>query len=146
MQVVAIYKPDSSRKLQLLLYTCLISAGSPSSADDYIDDIFDLNDLIAHPDHTFILRVAGDSMTGVGIFDNDLLLVDRIVEPVDNTIVVVSIDGELTVKRLRQEKNGVTLLPENPKYAPLFVSQDMDFHIWGVVVTGLRRFLKLTKP
>ncbi|MEE3719606.1 S24 family peptidase, partial [Tumidithrix elongata RA019] len=111
MQVVAIYKPDYSSKMRLPLYTCRISAGSPSPADDYIEDILDLNDLIAHPDETFILRVAGDSMIGVGIFDNDLLLVDRIIEPVDDSIVVASIDGELTVKRLRQEKNRVTLLP-----------------------------------
>jgi DNA polymerase V len=86
---------------QLPLYANKISAGFPSPADDYIEMKLDLNThLIKHPAATFFVRVSGDSMLNAGINSGDLLIVDRSIEPVDGKIVIVALNGELTVKRL----------------------------------------------
>ncbi len=82
-----------------------VSAGFPSPAENHIERQLDLNShLIKHPAATFFVRVSGDSMIGAGIFPGDILIVDRSLEPVDKKIVIVVIDSELTVKRLRKQK------------------------------------------
>jgi len=118
----------------LPLYGTRIRAGFPSPADDYVEGRLDLNQyLIPHPAATFFVRVAGDSMVGAGIHPGDLLLVDRALEPVDGRIVIAVVDGELTVKRLRLRAGAVQLLAENDGYAPLLITEAMEFVIWGVV-------------
>ena len=116
------------------LALCPVPAGFPSPADDYLDRGLDLNEhLVLHPESTFFLRVRGDSMIGAGIHDNDILIVDRAVDPVSGRVVVAVVNGELTVKRLKSTAQGLALVPENPDYAALAITPDMDFTVWGVV-------------
>lgn len=127
--------PDpGSAKLALPLFASRVPAGFPSPADDYVDQRLDLNDhLIDHPAATFFVRVTGDSMTGASIHDGDLLVVDRALEPVAGRIVIAAVNGELTVKRLALREGTAWLLPENPAYAPLPITEGLDCVIWGVV-------------
>lgn len=120
--------------LPLVLYSNRIAAGFPSPADDYADERIDLNrHLIRHKEATFFLRVQGDSMLGAGIHDGDLLIVDRAIEATDGKVVIASLDGELTVKRLSIRRETVRLMPENPAYPIIEVRSEQDLVIWGVV-------------
>ncbi len=126
------FEPRTSLALPLALSR--ISAGFPSPADDYVDRGLDLNEhLILHPESTFFLRVRGDSMTGAGIHDGDILIVDRSVQPVSGHVVVAVVSGELMVKRLKFSTAGMALVPEHPDYSPISVTTEMDFEVWGVV-------------
>lgn len=123
------------------LYGSRISAGFPSPADDYIEAALDLNEfLVRNPAATFMVRVGGDSMTGAGIHDGDVLVVDRSEEPAHGRIVVAVLDGELTVKRLHRKNGEWMLVPENPAYAPIRVNEGQELNVWGVVTGVVRRF------
>ncbi len=118
------------------LYASAVSAGSPSPADDCIETALDLNEyFIKHPTATFFVRVTGDSMIKANIYDRDVLIVDRSLTPKQNDIVIAVLNGELTVKRLKIESDVIYLLPENPDYPPIKVTQSMSFTVWGVVTT-----------
>ena len=111
-----------------------VHAGFPSVAQDYASGDLSLDEkLIDHPDTTFIIRVAGDSMTGAGIFDGDLLIVDRSLAARDGDVVIAALDGELTVKRLTRDKHGSYLHAENPAYPDIRPAPAGDNLIWGVV-------------
>ncbi len=117
-----------------------ISAGFPSPADDFRETRISLDDeLIHNKDATFFARVKGQSMIDAGLEDNDLLVIDRSLEPENNKIAVCFLDGEFTVKRLRIEKNEVWLQPENPDYPIIKVTEDNDFIIWGIVTSVIKR-------
>jgi len=120
--------------ISLPLYSCRIAAGIPSPADDGIENTLDLNEyLIQAPAATFFVRVQGDSMQNAGIYDGDLLIVDRSLTACSGKIIIAALNSELTVKRLKQENQEVWLMPENPAYQPIQVTEDLEFHIWGVV-------------
>ena len=116
------------------LFSHSISAGFPSPASDYIDQRLDLTQYLGmHSEATFFLRVQGDSMQGAGIFDGDLLIVDRSVQAKSGNVVVAVVDGEFTVKRL-QRRAGVTWLKaENPAYPPIELRDGQELEVWGVV-------------
>ena len=123
---------NEPQKIPLLLTK--IQAGFPSPADDYIEQNLDLNEyLIKKPTATFFMRVAGDSMKEAGVFENDILIVDRSLTASHNSIVVAVINGEYTVKRLHKTKDKIFLMPENKKYSAIEIKEGMDFEIWGVV-------------
>ena len=138
----ATWSPPPVPSVQPLpLYGARIAAGFPSPADDDLEAMLDLNaHLVQHPAATFFVRVKGDSMTGAGIQDGDLLVVDRALEPKSGAIVVAVVDGELTVKRLKVEGARVWLMPENPAYPPLELRDGQALHLWGVVVHAVRSF------
>ena len=116
------------------LYQSRITAGFPSPADDYVEGQLDLNQyLIDRPAATFFVRVQGDSMIDVGIHPGDLLIVDRSRSAEDGKVIIAVLDGELTVKRLRYQAGQLWLYPENDSYPPLRITEERDFHIWGVV-------------
>ena len=120
--------------MTLPLFTTSVSAGFPSPADDYIEDLLDLNShLITNPPATFLVRVSGDSMINAGIHTNDILIVDRSLTPKHNDIVIAILDGEMTVKRIALDNEQVVLVPENDHYKPQQITEEMDFEIWGVV-------------
>ena len=111
-----------------------VTAAFPSPAADHLDRPLDLNEhLVLHPQASFFMRVKGDSMTGAGIHDGDLLIVDRSLEAVSGRVVVAAIDGELTVKRLRRSRDHIVVHPENPAYPEIVVRGDQTLEIWGVV-------------
>ncbi len=123
------------------LYSSNVQAGEPSPADDYIDDVVDLNAyLIRHPADTFMVRAAGESMTGAAIYPGDILIVDRSIKPSNGRIIVAAVDGQLTVKRFDKDKRGiVSLLPENPQFHPIILTEGNELIIWGVVTNVIHQ-------
>jgi DNA polymerase V len=134
-----IWQPDQDAPAEAFpLYGHKVSAGFPSPADDYVEDHLDLNQLLVrNKPATFFLRVKGDSMTGAGIHNGDIIVVDRSVEPVDRSVVVAVVDGELTVKRLRLCHGKAELHAENPKYPPIRFKDGQELTIWGVVTSSV---------
>lgn len=127
---------------ELLLPSFLsgVQAGFPSSADDYIEQKLDLNQLmVANPAATFFLRVEGDSMNGAGIQSGDLLVVDRSLKAYSGKIIVAILNGEFTVKRLLIQNEKMRLIAENPLYPNIEISEDIQFEVWGVVTYVIHR-------
>ncbi|MDO8177000.1 MAG: translesion error-prone DNA polymerase V autoproteolytic subunit [Undibacterium sp.] len=123
------------------LFLQKVPAGFPSPADDYVEESLDLNSyMIRHKASTFVFTVQGDSMTGVGIFDGDKLVVDRAVEPRHQHIVIAVINNDYTVKKLFKWRGVIELRAENPAYQPIRFKDTDELQIWGVVVGVLRRF------
>jgi len=134
VKVVDIWRFEGRTHLEVPLFTAGVSAGFPSPADDFVDRSLDLNEyLIKHPAATFFVRVEGNSMIGSGIHPGDILIVDKSLEPHDGSIVIAVVNGEFTVKRLKRERGRCCLMPENPAYAPIEISGDMQLEVWGVV-------------
>lgn len=126
---------ERQQETELPLYLNKVSAGFPSPAQDYVEKGIDLvAHLIAHPSSTYVLRVSGDSMRDAAIIDGSMLLVDFSLKPTHNDIVVASLDGEFTVKRLMLTPRP-HLRAENPAYAPIPLDERQDVEIVGVVTT-----------
>jgi DNA polymerase V len=117
-----------------------VHAGFPSPADDYIENVLSLDDLVVqHPRATFYVRVTGDSMKDACIQEGDILVVDRSLNATHNTIIIALLDGEFTVKRLYRKGDTIFLLPANSFYKPIRVTEPMEFQIWGVVTYCIRK-------
>lgn len=111
-----------------------VRAGLPTYVqEESADRVSLVEHLTEHPEETFLVPAQGDSMVNANIFDGDMLVVNARLEAKDGAIVVASIDGDCTVKRLRHIKGKTVLFPENKDYSPIPIEADMDFHIWGVV-------------
>ncbi len=111
-----------------------VPAGFPSPADDFVEQRISLDEhLIGRRESTFFMRVAGDSMHGLGIFDGDLLVVDRAVQATSGSVVIAVVDGEFTVKQLLNMPNGPVLRAAHPDYPDMHIRPEQDFSIWGVV-------------
>ena len=129
---------DYSTNVELPYFDTGISAGFPSPADDFIELTINLNkELIKNRDTTFFARVKGHSMKDAGIFDGDLLIIDKSIEPQNNKIAICQIDGEFTVKRIKIEKEVIWLIAENEDYKPIKVTSENDFIIWGIVTNSI---------
>lgn len=130
--------PDS---VSLPVFSHGVSAGFPSPADDYVEDVIDLNRHLivqGHEASTFILRVEGWSMIGAGIHDGDEVVVDRALEAGQGDIVVAVVNGELTIKRLGKVDGHIALLPDNPHFKPVLLNDGETMEVWGVVTRCLR--------
>ena len=111
-----------------------ISAGFPSPATDYMENKLDLNEyLIKRPAATFIVKASGSSMINADIYSGDLLIVDRSLTPRNNNIVIASIFGDLTVKKIKKQGNIFFLVSANDDYPNIEVKEEMECFIWGVV-------------
>ena len=120
-----------------------IPAGFPSPAADYAEDELDFNKLlIKRKASTYCLKVTGESMSGAGIFPNDILVVDRSISPDRGDIVVAALNGEFTVKRLFQQQGSVILHPENPDFSDIHIGSEEDFTIFGVVTSVVRQSMR----
>ena len=130
---------DARLPLTVPFMASTIAAGFPSPADDYLDHPLDFNELlVTHPAATFAARVAGDSMTGVGIFAGDIAVVDRAVTAHDGCIILGILGGEFTLKRYRAGGGRVWLEAANPAYKPIPITEDCGFEVWGVVRHTIR--------
>ena len=139
-KTLTFFTPKISSGKGAVLIDVGISAGFPSLADDFRETRISLDDeLIQNKDATFFAKVKGQSMIDAGLDDNDLLVIDRSLEPTNNKIAVCFLDGEFTVKRLRVEKNKVWLQPENPNYPIINITEDNDFVIWGIVTNVIKK-------
>ena len=120
-----------------------VPAGFPSPADDWLEGEIDIARwLIERPAATFLMRVSGCSMSGAGILDGDLVVVDRSLEPRPGHVVVAVCQGELTLKRLRRCRDGqMVLAAEHPDYPELVVGEEWPGEVWGVVVGCVRKLV-----
>lgn len=140
-----------------------IHAGFPSSAQDYMSGVVDLNrELVRHPEATFYGRVVGDSMSDAGVSEGDVLVIDKSLEPKEGDMVVCCVDGEFALKHIsfrppvdgvrgtrsvRKEpvsynilqRRDIWLLPANPKYKPIHIEEGNDFTVWGVVTYIIKK-------
>lgn len=118
-----------------------VHAGFPSPAADFIQERLDLFKLLVqHPQATFFLRIRGDSMRDCGIFDGDIVVVDRAFTAKHSDIVVAVVDGEFTCKQFYR-RNGITKLKAaNPTYPDIVPKDGQVIEVWGVVTATIKRF------
>lgn len=142
MTVKNIGEGGEFKQLDIQLFSDAVPAGFPSPATDYCERKLDLNELcVQHPAATYFVRAQGDSMIAAGIFPGDVLVVDRSLEAAHGDIVIASVNGELTVKRL-ETRPKMRLVPMNSRHAPIEVPDGAELEIFGVATTvihSLRR-------
>ena len=115
------------------------ASGFGAAADDYMERGIDLNEqLIRNKPATYFMRVKGNSMINAGIFNEDIVIVDRSIKPKNGKIVIAVLNGEMLIRRYEQTINKLRLIPETTKLSPIDVSEFSDFKIWGVVVYVIR--------
>lgn len=115
------------------------ATGFGAAADDYMDRGIDLNEqLIMNKPATFFMRVSGNSMVNAGIFDGDIVIVDKSIKPQNGKIVIAVLDGELLIRRYEQTMNKLRLIPETNKLSPMEIGEFSDCKIWGVVTCVIR--------
>ncbi len=126
-----------------LLVIGTVAAGFPSPAESYVEKPLDLNTLLVYrPAATYFVRVSGDSMIGADIQSEDILVVDKSLNVRDGSIVIAELDGEFTVKQFRRGRDGsVWLVPANPQFQPINVTEREDFSIWGIVTGCIHQFV-----
>jgi DNA polymerase V len=122
-------------KLTIPFYLHKVGAGFPSPATDYIEDDIDLNShLITNAPATFIIRVQGKSMTNVGIYDGDLLIVDKSLNPKNFSTVIANVNEELVVKTLIKSKEANYLTSGSKNTSDrINLADNPEIIIWGVV-------------
>ena len=124
---------------RLPLYSFAVPAGFPSPAQDHIEREISLDELLGlRLPQIYMVRVGGDSMTGVGIFDGDLAVVDRALEAKPGFIVIATLNNEPLIKTLCKEGDQFILRPENPAFAPRYVLETDELKICGVVLYSIR--------
>ena len=112
-----------------------LHAGFPSPAGDVTDRIDITREIIRHPETTFYARIEGDSMREAGIFNGDIVVIDRSLQASNGDYVAAYIDGEFTVKEFRPDSDNhcAWLIPHNHKYRKIRVTEENAFIIWGVI-------------
>ena len=137
--MTSILGPVTCASTVLARYLFRVPAGFPSPAADHMEQPISLDELLnLRAPHIYLVRIDGDSMQGAGIFDGDLVLVDRSIEPRHGHIVIAAVNGEPLCKRLQRVAGQVLLRSENPRYAPRYIMEGDDFMIWGVVTFSVR--------
>ena len=122
------------KTIDVPFYQSNVPAGFPSPAENFMDLDLSLQDyLVQNPSATFCVRVTGDSMKNAGISSGDVMIVDRALEPKNNTIVLAVLDGEFTVKRIQKKADELFLKPENKDFKAIQITEEMNFQVWGVV-------------
>ncbi len=140
------YLKKEVSKLLIPIAKETVSAGFPSPAEEYIEPGIDLNEqLIKNPTSTFFLRVSGNSMNKAGIYNNDLLIIDRSINPIPGHIVVAVLDGEFTLKRLVKDNENYYLKADQEDYPAINLYQYSDVQIWGVAIYSIHQLRRLIK-
>lgn len=130
---------DVSTILTLPVFSA-VRAGFASPAEDYLLKRIDINtELVKHPQATFMVRIKGDSMREFGIFNDDVVVVDRAIRPGHGHIVIAVIDGECTCKEL-STSNGMRLRAGNPAFPDIVPAEGQTLEIWGVVTATIKQF------
>ena len=133
--------PVSEAPFSGLLFTNGVCAGFPSPAEDLGAQRIDLTALlVTHAQATYFLKARGHSMVEAGIFDGDIMVVDRAVKPRHGHIVVAVVDGDFTVKRLYQRAGRVKLRAANVTFPEIVPKEGQTIEVWGVVTATIKRF------
>ncbi len=110
------------------------ATGFGAAADDYMERGIDLNEqLVRNKPATYFFRMKGDAMRDAGIFDGDVLVVDRSLKLVNGKVIVAILNGELLVRRFHKNFSSAFLIPDNNRYKTINLSEFSDFVMWGVV-------------
>ena len=118
-----------------------VYAGFPSPAEDFIDLPISLDKtLIQNPSSTFMAYVEGDSMINKGIYNGDIVIIDRSLNAQYGDIIIATLDGEFIIKEYSNCNNKPILIPHNPKYKTIYINENMDFAIWGIVIHSIRSY------
>ena len=118
-----------------------VCAGFPSPAEDLGAQRIDLTQvLVVHPQATYFMRASGHSMVEAGIFDNDIIVVDRAIKPRHNHVVVAIVDGDFTVKHLYQRAGRIKLKAANPTFPDIVPKEGQTIEVWGVVTSSIKQF------
>lgn len=134
------YTPDYSTSLELPLIDGVPGAVFPVVADNFIEVKIDIvNELIKNKEATFYAKVKNNSMKNVGIYNGDLLIIDKSVEPENDKIAICHIDGEFTAKRIKIEHNEIWLITNNDDFNPIKVAKDDELIIWGIVIASIKK-------
>ena len=137
---LSFFIPNTESNLEMPYISSGIKAGFPSPAADFDGSRISIDQIVVkNAVATFYAKANGHSMTGAGIDDGDILVIDKSIEPQDGKIAVCFIDGEFTVKRIKVQENSLLLLPENKLFEPIEVTQENDFIIWGIVTYVLKK-------
>ena len=151
---IELFKLENEEKLIIPLLPAKVKAGGygsfESPALDFPEDTIDLLKLlIKDKETTFFARVTGDSLNGIGVFDGDILIVQKGLFPRENDIVVVFYQGEYYVKRYKPKYKenslkieSIKLKSENPNYSDMDINEDTDFELWGVATWNLHKLRK----
>lgn len=135
----SILGPIALAGLKLPLCLFQVPAGFPSPAADHIEAHISLDEVLnIRAPHVYLVKITGESMQGAGIFDGDLAVVDRSLEPAHGHIVVALLNNDPLCKRLCIRGKDVILLSENPKYPPRYVLEGDELAIWGVIIGSVR--------
>jgi DNA polymerase V len=139
--VLLVFHRLSPQACVVTLLDAGVQAGFPSPAEDCASRDLDLTELlITHRQATYLLRARGESMREAGIFDGDILVVNRALKPRHNHIVVAVVDGEFTVKTLHLQAGRIKLKAANPTFADIVPHGEQTLQIWGVVTSAIKRF------
>ena len=116
-----------------------IRAGFPSPEEEALCDILSMDEyLITRPEASYLLQVSGDSMSGAGIVEGDLVIVEKGREPKGGDIVIAEVDGEWTMKYFRREGKAVVLEAANPKYPR--IRPRTGLKLGGIVTAVIRKY------
>lgn len=117
------------------------ATGFGAAADDYMERGIDLNEqLIRNKPATFFFRMKGDAMKNAGIFDGDILIVDRSLKLVNGKVIVAILNGELLVRRFHKNFSSAFLIAENERYKNINLAEFSNFSVWGVVTYVIHSF------
>ncbi|MEJ6656705.1 MAG: translesion error-prone DNA polymerase V autoproteolytic subunit [Pseudomonas sp.] len=140
MNTAVILGPLGQSSTKLPFYSYRVPAGFPSPALDHMEQALSLDELLdIHAPHMYLVRAVGSSMIEAGLFDGDIMVVNRGCAAAHDDIVIAVINGDTCVKRLSKQREAVMLLSENPKFPPRYLMEGDELMIWGVVVASLRR-------
>jgi len=140
--ISSVPQPLAATPLVLPMSEGCVRAGFPSPAEDFAVNRLDLMQILApHPQATYLMRAAGLSMMNLGIFDGDLLVVDRALEPLHGNVVVATVDGDFTVKQLHKRPGRMRLKAANPTFPDIVPRDGQTVEVWGVVTSSIKRFI-----
>lgn len=135
----SILGPISQGGLKVPLCLFRVPAGFPSPAADHIEAQISLDEVLnIRAPHVYLVSLTGESMQGAGIYEGDLAIVDRSIEPAHGHIVIALLNNEPVCKRLSLRGSDVILMSENPKYPPRYVLEGDELAIWGVITSSVR--------
>lgn len=132
--------PDTSGDNAMPMANNSISAGFPSPAQDFEEDVVSLDKyVVKNKDATFYARLKGTSMVEAGLDEDDIIVIDRSLQLIDNKIAICYVDGDFTCKRVQINFDGAWLLPYNPSFKPIRVTEENEFIVWGIVTYIIKK-------